>query len=118
VAFWSGTQMAKRMDCKSIMCWFKSSPDLWARILKRPTRADCKSADFSLRGFKSLFSHCRYMIDSSVAQLVEQRAVNSRVTGSNPVGGVFGTVAQWQRRLIQNQKSVGSSPTSATGMTI
>lgn len=41
-----------------------------------------------MQELKLKFNLKKINLQSSVAQLVEQRAVNSRVTGSNPVGGV------------------------------
>ena len=52
-----------------------------------------------------------YMRQAQIAQLVEQRTENPRVTGSIPVLGIFhGRVAQSVEHLTFNQVVRGSNP--------
>lgn len=75
----------------------KSSLKNWfGEILKRPTRADCKSADYVFAGSnpalptffrKPVFRVLKYwiIIIAGVAQLVERQPSKLNVAGSNPV---------------------------------
>ena len=47
---------------------------------------------------------------AQIAQSVEQRIENPRVTGSIPVGVIYADVAQLAEQLICNQQVIGSSP--------
>ena len=64
---------------------------LFGEILKRPTRADCKSAVFNFAGSNPALPtpletfDRRFLKNARVAQLVERQPSKLNVAGSNPV---------------------------------
>ena len=98
------------------LIWLKSVA-VFAEEMRQERKSDQKPLKADLIPLGTLANFPTPTQDSSVAQLVEQAAVNRRVVGSSPTGGAFFpkiTVAQLveqvRRRRI-NRRVVGSSPT-------
>ena len=58
---------------------------LFGEILKRSTRADCKSAGYAFTGSNPVLPTLVSMNNARVAQLVERQPSKLRVAGSIPV---------------------------------
>ena len=68
-----------------ISTYFNSLKFFTGEILKRPTRADCKSAGFTFTGSNPVLPTVIFLFFAGVAQLVERQPSKLNVASSNLV---------------------------------